>query len=69
MGRGHAKRELDLEEFRAQMAGRTWLDRDAEVLLDEAPRAYKPIETVIEDSADLIEPITVLSQFINYKGV
>ena len=69
MGRGHAKRTLDLDEFRAQMVGRTWLDRDAETLLDEAPNAYKPIETVIEDSTDLIEPVTVLSQFINYKGV
>ncbi len=69
MGRGHAKRTLSLDEFRAQMGDRTWLDRDAETLLDEAPNAYKPIETVIEDSADLVEPVTVLSQFINYKGV
>ena len=50
------------------MAGRTWLDRDAEELLDEAPSAYKPIETVIADSEDLIAPVTVLSQFINFKG-
>ncbi len=60
---------LSIEEFRAQMEGKTWLDRDAEALLDEAPGAYKPIETVIADSADLIEPVTVLSQFINYKGL
>jgi tRNA-splicing ligase RtcB len=51
------------------MADKTWLDRDAKALLDEAPSAYKPIEQVIEDSADLIEPVTVLSQFINYKGL
>jgi len=69
LGRGVAKRTLDVEAFRAQMTGKTWLDRDAETLLDEAPDAYKPIETVIADSADLIEPVTVLSQFINYKGL
>jgi RNA-splicing ligase RtcB len=51
------------------MAGKTWLDRDAQKLLDEAPSAYKPIEKVIEDSADLIEPVTKISQFINYKGL
>lgn len=69
LGRNVARKSLDLEEFKAQMAGRTWLDRDAEKLLDEAPSAYKPIETVIEDSRDLIEPVAVLSQFINYKGL
>lgn len=69
LGRNVAKKQLDLETFKTQMAGKTWLDRDASQLLDEAPFAYKPIETVIEDSKDLIEPVTVLSQFINYKGV
>ena len=69
LGRNMAKKTLSLDEFRAQMSGRTWLDRDAEQLLDEAPSAYKPIEVVIKDSSDLIEPVTVLSQFINYKGL
>lgn len=69
LGRNVAKKTLDLEAFRAQMAGKTWLDRDAVALLDEAPSAYKPIEQVIADSASLIEPVAVLSQFINYKGL
>ena len=69
LGRNVARKSLDIEEFRKQMAGRTWLDRDAKALLDEAPNAYKPIEVVMADSADLVEPVTVLSQFINYKGV
>lgn len=69
LGRNVARKTLSVDEFRQQMAGRTWLDRDAERLLDEAPSAYKPIETVIADSADLIVPVTVLSQFINYKGL
>ena len=69
MGRKQAHRTLSTEEFRQQMHGKTWLDRDAKKLLDEAPSAYKPIEQVIQDSRDLIEPVTVLSQFINYKGL
>lgn len=69
LGRNQARRVLDIASFKAQMAGRTWLDRDAKALLDEAPAAYKPIETVIADSADLVEAVAVLSQFINYKGL
>ena len=69
MGRNQARKTLSADEFRKQMAGKTWLDRDAQKLLDEAPSAYKPIERVIEDSADLIEPVTKISQFINYKGL
>ena len=67
--RGQAKRELDLDEFRKQMEGRTWQDRDAEKLLDEAPEAYKPIDVVMSDAADLVESTAVLRAIINYKGV
>ncbi len=69
MSRGAARRELDVEKFKKQMADKTWQDRDAEKLIDEAPDAYKPIEVVIEDSKDLVDVETVMSQFINYKGI
>jgi tRNA-splicing ligase RtcB len=69
MGRNVARKSLSLDEFKLQMAGKTWLDRDAAKLLDEAPFAYKPIEVVIADSEGLVDPVTVLSQFINYKGL
>ncbi|MEX2392229.1 MAG: RtcB family protein [Dehalococcoidia bacterium] len=69
LGRNQARKTLDERAFRAQMAGKTWLDRDAKKLIDEAPSAYKPIAQVIADSKDLVEPVTVLSQFINYKGL
>ena len=70
MARGVAKRELSIDEFKLQMeeAGRTWLDDRPEAFLDEAPLAYKPIEDVMADSGDLIEPVSRLSAFINYKG-
>jgi tRNA-splicing ligase RtcB len=69
LGRSAAKRSLDVEEFKEQMKGKAWQDRDAQSLLDEAPSAYKPIETVIADSKELVAPYVVLSQFINYKGL
>ena len=69
LSRGAARRQLDLEEFRSQMTGRVWDDHNAKALLDEAPLAYKPIETVMEDSRDLVETVTVLKAFINYKGL
>ena len=67
--RGAARRELDPEAFKEQMAGKTWQDRDADKLLDEAPDAYKDIETVMEDSRDLVAPQVKLPQFISYKGL
>lgn len=69
MARGAARRELDLGEFKSQMGDRTWMDRDAEALLDEAPSAYKPIEQVMRDAEPLVETVEVLSQFVNYKGL
>jgi len=69
LSRGAARRELDVETFRAQMDGKVWQDRNADDLIDEAPSSYKPIETVMADAADLVEPTAVLSQFINYKGI
>lgn len=69
LSRGGAKRTLDIEEFRNQMAGITWDDRNAQDLLDEAPFAYKPIGQVMEDAKDLVRTRTILKQFINYKGL
>ncbi len=67
--RGAAKRELDIDAFKEQMAGRTWQDRDASKLLDEAPDAYKDLEIVMRDSSDLVLPVTKFAAFVNYKGL
>jgi tRNA-splicing ligase RtcB len=67
--RGAARRELDLDEFKTQMGDRVWQDRDAQKLIDEAPDAYKPIDVVMEDAKDLVEPKYELTQFVNFKGL
>ncbi len=69
MPRGQARRELDLDTFRAEMAGKTWLADNAEGLLDEDPRSYKDIDQVIADQADLVRPDHTLTQVLNYKGL
>lgn len=67
MSRGQAKRELDLDGLRSQMAGKTW-NGNAESLIDEDPRAYKRIEDVMAAQADLTEVVHELHQIFNYKG-
>ena len=48
------------------MAGIEYRDTDA--FIDEIPGAYKPIEQVMEDAADLVEVRHKLRQIINVKG-
>lgn len=69
MSRGQAKRELDVDVFRAQMEGKAWQSKDARSLLDESPGAYKDIKTVMEDQKDLSEIVHRLTQVLNYKGM
>ena len=70
LSRGQARRELTVESFQAHMAGvSVWQDRDAGALLDEHPLAYKSIDQVMADSADLVTVEHELRQVLNYKGV
>ncbi len=69
MGRSQAMRELSVESLQEAMEGTAWQERDAAHLLDEHPRAYKPIDQVMADQADLTRSVQVLRQVANYKGV
>ena len=53
----------DLDE---RMTGIVWGESDA--FLDEHPKAYKPIDVVMEDSKELVEIVHTLRQFLNVKG-
>ncbi len=66
--RGQAKRMFSVESLRELMKGKAWNDRNAKRLLDEHPHAYKPIERVMEDQADLVSIEARLTQLVNYKG-
>jgi tRNA-splicing ligase RtcB (3'-phosphate/5'-hydroxy nucleic acid ligase) len=42
--------------------------RDTEAFLDEIPAAYKPVDTVMADAAELVEIRHTLRQVVNVKG-
>lgn len=67
MSRTEAVRTVSLADHVADTAG-VECNKSAEVL-DETPKAYKPIEDVMKAQTDLVEPVHVLKQFLNVKGV
>lgn len=66
MSRTQAKKEVSLEEHIADTAG-VECRKDAGVI-DETPKAYKPIEAVMKAQADLVEVIHTLKQVVCVKG-
>jgi len=69
MSRNQARKTLSVEALEQQMAGRAWQASDAKALLDEAPDAYKPIDVVMRDQADLVRIEHEFTAIANYKGV
>lgn len=68
MSRSRARKEIALEDFVASMGDRDWQVGKADQLLDEAPQAYKDIDQVMADQADLVAVEHTLHQILNYKG-
>jgi tRNA-splicing ligase RtcB (3'-phosphate/5'-hydroxy nucleic acid ligase) len=66
--RTKAKQKFTVEDLAEQMKGKAWLSGRASALLDEIPSAYKDIDQVMADQADLVEVQHTLSQLLNYKG-
>ncbi|HEX2063083.1 MAG TPA: RtcB family protein, partial [Acidimicrobiales bacterium] len=71
-GRRHsrtkAKKLFTGADLATQMAGKVWLSKRADALVDEIPSAYKDIDQVMADQADLVEVRHTLRQVLNYKG-
>jgi tRNA-splicing ligase RtcB len=69
-GRNHsrnaARRLFTRKDLDARMTGIAWGHSDA--FLDEHPDAYKPIDRVMADAADLVEVRHTLRQVVNVKG-
>ncbi|HZT66957.1 MAG TPA: RtcB family protein [Acidimicrobiales bacterium] len=66
--RTQAKKLFSTADLAAQMEGKVWLAGRARALLDEIPSAYKDIDQVMADQADLVEVLHTLRQLLNYKG-
>ncbi len=69
LSRRSARKQITADDLSRAMEGRVWLHASAERLIDEAPGAYKDIEQVMRDQADLVEIEHELRQVVNYKGV
>jgi tRNA-splicing ligase RtcB (3'-phosphate/5'-hydroxy nucleic acid ligase) len=69
-GRNHsrsaARRQFSHEQLQEAMAGIEW--RNSAAFIDEIPQAYKDIDQVMADAADLVEIQHALRQIINVKG-
>ncbi|MDQ4068215.1 MAG: RtcB family protein [Actinomycetota bacterium] len=71
-GRRHsrtaARKLFTRADLTTAMAGKVWLKDRAGALLDEIPAAYKDIDQVMADQADLVTVLHTLRQVLNYKG-
>jgi len=68
LSRSRARREIPIGAFMTSMEGRDWQWEKAQQLIDEAPQAYKDIDQVMADQADLVAVERSLRQILNYKG-
>jgi tRNA-splicing ligase RtcB len=64
--RTRARKTFTHEQLREAMAGIEYRDTDA--FLDEIPAAYKDVDVVMADAADLVEIRHTLRQIVNVKG-
>jgi tRNA-splicing ligase RtcB (3'-phosphate/5'-hydroxy nucleic acid ligase) len=64
--RSAARRKFTRAQLDAAMEGIEWGRSDA--FLDEIPEAYKPVDVVMRDAADLVEVRHELRQIVNVKG-
>ena len=66
MSRGAARKAFTIESLVQEMAG---IEANVRVsILDEHPFAYKSIDTVIEESSELVKPWFKLKPLLNIKG-
>ena len=68
LSRTAAKKRYTAADLERKMAGKVWLAERAAALVDEIPSAYKDIDQVMADQADLVEVRHTLRQVLNYKG-
>jgi tRNA-splicing ligase RtcB len=68
LSRTQAKKRFSEADLARQMEGKVWLADRARALVDEIPAAYKDIDQVMADQADLVTVLHTLRQVLNYKG-
>lgn len=66
--RTEARKRFSAEDLADAMKGIEWRSDIAADLVDEIPGAYKPIDTIMADAADLVRIDHTLRQILNIKG-
>ncbi len=66
--RTKARKLFTGDDLAREMEGKVWLANRSDKLVDEIPSAYKDIDQVMADQADLVVVQHELSQVLNYKG-
>jgi tRNA-splicing ligase RtcB len=66
--RTQAKKRFQVDELRELMRGKAWNRDRAGALLDEIPGAYKDLDQVMADQADLVEIEQTMREILNFKG-
>lgn len=66
--RAEARRRFTVEQLNDAMKGIEWRSENAVEFLDEIPGAYKDVDVVMRDAADLVSIDHTLRQFLNVKG-
>jgi tRNA-splicing ligase RtcB len=64
--RSKARKTFTVDQLREAMVGIEY--RDTEAFLDEIPAAYKDVDVVMADAAELVEVRHTLRQIVNVKG-
>jgi tRNA-splicing ligase RtcB (3'-phosphate/5'-hydroxy nucleic acid ligase) len=66
--RTEARKRFTTDQLAEAMKGIEWRSENAEAFLDEIPTAYKPVDTIMTDAAELVSVDHVLRQILNVKG-
>ncbi|MDI9497009.1 MAG: RtcB family protein [Bacillota bacterium] len=67
MSRAQARARLNMEEYRASMAG-IYTTSVNESTIDEAPMAYKALEDIVDVIRDTVDIIDILKPVYNFKA-
>lgn len=67
MSRTQAHSELSLKEFKDDMAG-IFTSTVGQSTIDESPRAYKPMQEIIENMKDTVEVLKIIKPIYNFKA-
>jgi len=67
LGRGAAKKTLDLTQFENEMKG-VWSSCVSKDTLDESPMAYKPKEEILKHVGDTIDILEFVKPIYNFKS-